>query len=396
MVQICTLRLSLSRWHCFGLDSTKVSDFRISAELAEDQHCGGVCQAILNPGDLLKLVPVNGSAVSVPHGVSVYKFQYTSTYLDGSAIPSTGFIALPYARISKPFKLIAYAHGTSGVFRGCAPSTSPSLFGYQSWRNKYTAHKYVASAANANDVYVFVVAAQRAFPRRLPQDWVSVGHSQGGGAAYKLSEHKLVRNATRGYLGGVAVAPVTKLYDQLLHGIEKLKHLDNIGDYYIQAVLPSASLGIKAVFPEYTFPLLSDIMKSRIELAQIAQLCDTSISGLTLGLRPHELFANINNTSDPLMEEFQKLNAPAQGDSASRPLLVVQGAADTIVFEEATVAAYNDSCRYGNSVRLSVYPGADHSAVLGSSAPDALGRVVRVRKGERSVSHLVQLRRTFN
>ncbi|KAF5229484.1 hypothetical protein FANTH_14189, partial [Fusarium anthophilum] len=201
--------------------SDQASNFPVSPQLASKYDCGEACQATLvktnakdlsifdspfdfdfyataknfsnsRPGDVLKLSPINPDIMDVPAGVAAYKIQYTSTDLDGSPVPATGFIAFPFVRQNSPFKLVAYAHGTTGMFRGCAPSTSSALFDYNSWTplvltgyavvgtdyaglgNNYTAHKYVASRANANDVYWSVVAARKAFPRNLSKEWVSI------------------------------------------------------------------------------------------------------------------------------------------------------------------------------------------------------------------------------
>lgn len=60
----------------------------------------------------------------------------------------------------------------------------------------------------------FTVCRRRpqTFPNDLTREWVSIGHSQGGGAAYELSEYKLVQDDSRGYLNDVSIAPITKLY----------------------------------------------------------------------------------------------------------------------------------------------------------------------------------------
>ncbi|KAL0933896.1 uncharacterized protein CTRU02_210695 [Colletotrichum truncatum] len=405
-------------------NGSQASNFEISSEMAQKYGCGDICQQTLRetnpadiktfgtnfdfnfyataanfscskPGDVLKIKPINSSEISFPAGVATYKIQYTSVDIDDSIVPSTGFIAFPFARTKTTFNLVAYAHGTSGVFRGCAPSTSPNLYDYQSWTtlllagyaviatdyaglgNNYTAHKYIASAANANDTYWSVVAARQAFPDVLSHEWASIGHSQGGGAVWKLSEHGLVQDSASGYLGGVSVAPVSKLYDALL-GINQLRDfaaylpsdLDNHA-FLALGVLPSAALGIKATFPDYSAPILSDKMKQRIELAQIGQLCDNAISGLAWDLRL-DAFSNVTIQSDKRLQDFQKLNAPAQGDRASKPLLLILGAEDTIVSQESGEASYADSCRFGNPVHMSIYPGLDHSAVLTASAPEWL------------------------
>jgi hypothetical protein len=87
------------------------------------------------PGDALKLEPVNATLLhDIPKGTTAYRFQYVSKDLDDMKIPVPGFIAFPYAsRLSgHVYPAIAYAHGTSGIFRGCGPSAMPSLYEYGS------------------------------------------------------------------------------------------------------------------------------------------------------------------------------------------------------------------------------------------------------------------------
>ncbi|KAJ5182224.1 hypothetical protein N7449_012371 [Penicillium cf. viridicatum] len=115
----------------------------------------------------------------------------------------TGFIAFPYASRSngRVYPTIAHGHGTSSVFRGCAPSAMPSFYEYGSWAflvsrgyaaiatdyaglgNNYTAHQYQVSPAQAHNLYYSVAAARKLFGHALTAEWMSVGHSQGGGAA---------------------------------------------------------------------------------------------------------------------------------------------------------------------------------------------------------------------
>lgn len=406
--------------HTFAVNVGQASNYNVSAEVAQQYTCGDACQQAIaegntedlkiygthfdydfyetaanfsgsKPGDVLKLEPIPPSNLSTPAGVAAYKIQYTSADINGSYVPVTGFIALPFAQTTEPFNLVAYAHGTSGVFRGCAPSTSPSLYDYTSWSqlviagyavvatdyaglgNNYTSHKYVASAANANDTYWSVIAARNAFRNVLSYNWTSIGHSQGGGAVWKLSEHSLVQDPASGYLGGVAVAPVSKIYDALVSLDELRKLLESSGsDSPLSlGVLPSAVLGVKSTFPDYEAPVISQTMKTRIELAKIGQFCDAAISGLTSDLGFNAL-SNFTAESDTILKQFQELNAPAQGDSASKPLLLILGAEDTIVSEESGTASWKDSCGHGNIIHLSVYPGLDHSAVLTAATPEWL------------------------
>jgi hypothetical protein len=86
--------------------------------------------------DILKIQPVNSSEFSdsVPKGTTAYQFQYTSVDLFSNTVPVTSFVAFPYANKTNShlFQTVAWAHSTSGVFKGCAPSVTPSLYEYSS------------------------------------------------------------------------------------------------------------------------------------------------------------------------------------------------------------------------------------------------------------------------
>jgi hypothetical protein len=216
----------------------QAANFNVSASLVETYGCGPKCYEILQetnaadistigtefdfsfyetaanystskPGELLKLQAVDPSTLDVNCGLTVYRFQCTSQDLDGSLVPVTGFIGFPFAPppwSGKSYPLLAFAHGTIGMYRECAPSASPSLFDYKSWSliaergyavvatdyaglgNNHTAHKYCSYNAHANDVFYSVIAAQKAFGDKLSKDWVSAGHSQGGSTVWKLAE----------------------------------------------------------------------------------------------------------------------------------------------------------------------------------------------------------------
>jgi hypothetical protein len=180
------------------------SNYNVTESFAEAHSCDSKCQDALNnanpidlstfgenfdfdfyetaanfsgskPGDLLKLQPLDPAALQINAGTTVYRIQYTSRDLDGSPVPATGFIALPYApakQNSSTYPVVAYAHGTSGIYRGCAPSNSPNLYDYNSWQlliergyavvatdyaglgNSYTLHKYISYPAQVNDIII--------------------------------------------------------------------------------------------------------------------------------------------------------------------------------------------------------------------------------------------------
>lgn len=397
----------------------QASNFNVSKEVAFSYGCNETCQEVLaltnsgdletmgtafdfdfyatarnfstsKPGDLLKLAPINSSPRDVPAGMTSFRFQYTSRDLDGSPVPATGFIAFPFAKPAHGRKvpLVAYAHGTIGVYHGCAPSSSPSFFNYDSWTpllyrgyaivgtdyvglgNNFTTHKYSSYAAHANDLYYSVQAARKAFPGVFTKEWMSIGHSQGGGAVWKLSEHPLVQKASSGYLGTVAVSPGAKLYDTAKVVFDKIFPRPDFHQFVVTAEMGPLVYGVMQAFPNYTAPWLGEAMSRRLGLADVTQSCTLAFMGLSFDLTRDELITpDANLEADETLKQFQVINAPAQGDSASRPLLIIHGWNDTSVLPENTVEAYHAAVAAGNEVHLLRYPGLDHSATITASAP---------------------------
>ncbi|KAH8705785.1 Alpha/Beta hydrolase protein [Talaromyces proteolyticus] len=375
----------------------QASNFNVSEEVALTYGCNETCQKVLSltnaadlktlgtafdfdfyatadnfsasvPGDLLKLGAINSSNLDVPAGMTTFRFQYTSRDLDGSPVPSTGFIAFPYAKPAHGGKipLVAFAHGTIGVYRGCAPSSSPDVFNYDSW-TPLIFHGY---AAHANDLYYSVQAARKTFPGVFTEEWMSIGHSQGGGAVWKLSEHPLVQNASSGYLGTIAVSPGAKLYDTAKVVFDSILPRPDFHQFVVSAEMGPLAYGVMQVFPNYTTPWLGNGMIRRLGLTTLLQSCTLAFMGMSFDLPREELIAlDANPAADETLKQFQAINAPAQGDPASRPILVIQGWNDTSILPETTVAAYQDAVAAGNEVHLLRYPGLDHSATITASAP---------------------------
>ncbi|PQE28477.1 prolyl aminopeptidase (secreted) protein [Rutstroemia sp. NJR-2017a BBW] len=397
----------------------QASNFNISADEALKYGCGEKCQEVLaytnagdlqtmgtafdfefyataknfssssTPGDLLKLAPINSTQLTVPDGMTTFRFQYVSKNVDGRSVPATGFIAFPFLKPdSGKYPLVAFAHGTIGVFPGCGPSSSPTLFNYNSWGplmyrgyaivatdyaglgNNHTTLRYLSYVDHANDVYYSVQAARKAFPGAFTEEWMSIGHSQGASAVWKLSEHPLVQSSTSGYLGTVAVAPAPKLYDTAVAVYEQIIPRPDYHQYVFTAEMGHVLYGVMQAFPNYTAPWCGEGLRKRIGLATLGQMCTLAFGGLSLDLPRDQLYLpGVSVKDDETLKEFQRIHAPAQGDLASRPMLVIHGMNDTSCLIEITEEAVRDAVSAGNEIEFLRYPGLDHSATLTASSP---------------------------
>ncbi|OJD34053.1 secretory lipase [Diplodia corticola] len=386
------------------LEQTNKADLEITgADFDQSFYNVGKKFAGSKPGDLLKLKPVDPTTMTSISGVSVYKIQYTSQDLDGSPVPVSGYIAMPFSLPkSGAFPMIAFAHGTIGIYPGCAVSNSPNLFEYaDSWsalsKRGYavvatdyaglgvngTEHKYLTLNAHAADVFHSVTAARQAFGDVLSKEWLSVGHSQGGGAAWKLGEdiEKLAAEHGSGsceaanYIGTVAVSPATKVYDFWMYFTSQVMTRPDFHRYSLVGLAPLAAVSAKRVFPKFGYSIFGKVMRTRLGLADRAQTCAAGTAGLTLDLPAEEIVAPARAWSAEdmsILKRWQEMSAPANGGRSKRPILIVQGLNDTAVPAPLTISAFNAACGYGNEIKMLLYPKQDHSGVLEAAAPEWL------------------------
>ncbi|OAA63866.1 hypothetical protein ISF_04575 [Cordyceps fumosorosea ARSEF 2679] len=346
----------------------------------------------LPPGEVLKFETLDANdKLLVSSGTSLFRLQYTSRDLDGSVVPATAFVALPQARSTRDnssggLPVVAWAHGTVGLFAGCAPSNGPGMYDYGTWQplvqrgyavvatdyaglgSNYTTHKYLSHRAHLEDVYHSVRAARRALGSHVLGDrWMAAGHSQGGGAAWKLAESALVRNDSA-YLGTVALAPATHVVDMFLdHLADNTPALLGYFTYLPFALargLPSLNGSGLAAPP----------MQLRLRLAERAQVCIAGMFAMVKGLSKSEIIDEEGVARGRgQMRAWQREHSAAQGDRSPAPVLVVQGEADTTVLMGTTRAAWRRACEAGNEVHLRLYEGQEHSATPEAAAPEWLG-----------------------
>lgn len=406
-----------------GSLATQIANFNVTEEVAATYGCDAACYAYFSyglswdqnyfgngfdedfyatasnfstsdPGDVLKFQPIDPDTLSdIPEGTTAYRFQYVSRDIWGNPVPATGFIAFPYAGPSddgdERFRTIAWAHGTSGVFRGCAPSAMPNLYEYESWvflisrgyavvatdyaglGNNYTAHQYFALPAQANDLYYSVVAARALFGGRLSDEWMSIGHSQGGGAVWSLAESSLLSEdplSAGTYLVTVAEAPGVRAKDLAIAGYQLA--LSTSGTDSSRAVLGElgwGAFGIDRVLND-SYSWVHETFRRRLPLAELTQACYLSMEMLVADLEVDDVFNISDATFQSVFTEVQELTLPATNRSR-QPMLVVQGLADVSVIPSTVETTYAEACAGGSEVHLRLYPGLDHVPVIPASAP---------------------------
>jgi pimeloyl-ACP methyl ester carboxylesterase len=329
------------------------------------------------PGSLINSEPFE--EYQVPPGVGAVQILYHSRSASGQDVASSGVVLVPFGTPpAGGWPVIAWAHGTSGIARICAPSLMKDVYyswedlfefpllGYAVVATDYTGlgtnfpHQYLAMDAQAEDV-VNSIPAARAAVSQLGSRWVAVGHSQGGFTVPRVAE---LENEIKdpNYLGAVSLAPGTNLMANAEYIAQSSPN--NIG------LFAYVAYSITTIFPQFEF---ADMLTKRAAAKMPLQeedycLLPTIIVFAKLGTNG-TLVSNWAN--NPYVQQFFATNQPYLLP-AFGPILVAQGLADTTVEPSITTQAVRQMCSEGDIVEYKTYPGLDHDPLVYGSFRDQI------------------------
>ncbi len=322
------------------------------------------------PGALIRSEPFTG--YDLPPGAHAVRILYHSRARDGRDIAASGVVLLPAG--TPPvggWPVIAWAHGTSGVARQCAPSLmrdveygSEGLMpmvaaGFAVVATDYAGlgtpgpHQYDNKLAQANDV-VYSVPAARTAVRSLGARWVAIGHSQGGVAVWGVAELEASLHDPD-YAGGISVAGDTDFDWYELHDSRTYTAISTM--YW-----PLTAFGIKASYPSFaparllTAPFLEryrDVTTKGCWYYSYAAAAE--VAGQPAVRRGWQQIA-----------ELRRYNADSR--SATRPikgpLLILAGDDDQSVSFANIKNGVARACRLGLPIEFAHRPGLDHDPLM--------------------------------
>jgi pimeloyl-ACP methyl ester carboxylesterase len=328
------------------------------------------------PGTLLRKEVFTG--YDLPPGVTAVRILYHSASAAGRDVAASAAVLIP-AGDPPPggWPIIAWAHGTSGVARQCAPSAMKNVYyGHEGLFDMVKAgfavvavdyhglgtvgpHEYNDKVANANDVINAVPAARAAVPS-LGVKWVVDGHSQGGQAAWGVAEQEAVRRDS-GYLGAVAVAAAT------LHGW-MVSHPDSTkgAGFYFAWI----AYAVHARFPSFQPSEILTKVGTSHYADVTAKGCwfygSASYDGVDAPRMIKPSWGQ-NSWMKKWLAENTVAKAPLGG-----PIFVIAGEADQSVPIAAVREVVQRACRNRLPLYFRSYPGLDHEPAMVQSTPDQI------------------------
>ncbi|MDQ6897652.1 MAG: alpha/beta hydrolase, partial [Actinomycetota bacterium] len=332
-----------------------------------------------SPGQLLRTEPYAGH---LPDGMTAYRLLYTTTADDGVPALASAVLAVPTAATGS-VPLVAWAHGTNGVARACAPSLGPDAIplnnvaamgsltrnGWGVVATDYTgegtqgAYPYLIGQGEARSVLDSIRAAHQVNGPRLSDQSVIWGHSQGGHAALWSGQIAPQYAPELQIKGVAAISPAS---DPLALAAGVAENPGALG----------ATLGVSFVVTAYarTYPdiVLGDIVvpSARTFVSEAAARCTTDPGTLVTILTGAALALDPIVKVDPTQGAFgQRLRQNVPLGPWPAPLFIGQGAADEVV-NPATQAAYVAGlCSAGRPLQFTSYPGASHMGVMKPESP---------------------------
>jgi pimeloyl-ACP methyl ester carboxylesterase len=311
---------------------------------------------------------------------------YRSTAVDGSPISVSGSVAVPKGKAPKGgWPVISYAHGTTGIADGCAPTRgydAGKLVSYaypliRSWlkagyavvRTDYDGlgtpgvHGYLVGATEGRSVLDAVRAARKAVPK-LSKRLVVAGHSQGGHAALFAAALAPSWTPDLKLRGTVAFAPASHLGEQfpLTTQISTpgggLGSIVGLGLRSVATVAPTVGVdGLLTPEAAALFPQTETLCLDRLSRSD-------SFGGLPL----NQLFRSGADLA-PLLAVVSA-NDP-ETLRPKIPIRVEQGVDDGTVFKTFTDQLVSEYQADGVNVTYKTYPGVDHAGVVKAGAGSA-------------------------
>lgn len=324
-------------------------------------------------GTLLKSEPFTRD---VPEGAKGWRLLYV-TERGGIRALASAVIVVP-ENSDTPRNVIAWAHGTTGIADGCAPSVLhrpfdnlPSLAAIlrEGWAfvgadypglGTGGVHTYLVGVDAARAVLDSVRAARQFNDASLSPRVVVWGHSQGGHSALWTGSRAIEFTPELQVNGVAALAPASDL-----QGLVKASKSSIFGKIV-------SSYLITAYAHAYEDVRVEDYVGfgPRMIATALATRCVSGyqalLSVLATFLLPPEGIFRSDPTSGPLGARLIE-NTPAE--PIPSPLLIAQGESDDLVLPEVQRRYVIVRCLAGQRIDYRTYPGRDHVSLVAPDSP---------------------------
>lgn len=345
-------------------------------------------------GDLIWARRIDG-----PGHARACKILYLSTLHDGTPVAVSGLVVWPDGPApSGGRNVVAWAHGTVGGPRQCAPSAAPDparnlddYFSYQSpfgidvgvpaltdflsagdvvvatdYQGLGTpgVHQYVVGATETHNVLDSVTAAQQLRTAHAGKRVAVLGWSQGGGAGLFVAQDGPAYSPDLDLVGVAALAPAADLGPQFA-GLVPPGPRNESSEAHNAALRINVYRGFLAAYPELR---ATDVLQEAglqalagDGVACIEHFADVIQNNVADEHQLDTLFKPVRDVPQAWSNRFHE-NTPGYATTVA-PVLVMQGTADTVINPHSTEQYIKRACTFGRPVEYTTYQGATHNTI---------------------------------
>jgi acetyl esterase/lipase len=326
------------------------------------------------PGDLIAAEP---PAKDVPLGARAWRILYATTTADGAPATATA-VVMAAENITGPRGVVAWAHGTTGIARGCAPTVMGKPFANvpalpellaEGWAYVATdyvglgtpgRHAYLVGEEAARGVLDSIRAARRLPDLSLENRAVVWGHSQGGNSALWAGMRARAYAPDLEILGVAALAPASDL-PALLSASR--------GSMFGKLVTSYVAHAWAAAYPDVDADALM-LPAARWLARDIAGRCGSDWTALVSVLQTFLLPADGIFAADPVQGALgprARQNIPA--GPFPIPVVIAQGEDDDLVLPGIQKRYVDGLCAAGQRIDYRAYAGRDHISLVSAGSP---------------------------
>lgn len=327
------------------------------------------------PGELLRTENLN---VSLSNGTA-QRILYRSQKADSSPTISSGMIFIPASSASEPRQVVAWAHGTVGMGRECAPSRYTNPLSAISFVDQMLARGWVVVATDyaglgtdgiqaylvggdeSRDVINSVRAAGNLQQAKAGKNYAVWGHSQGGHSALFTGRIASTYAPELNLVGTVASAPASELPELLNESSDLLNWV--IGSQVL--------VSWPANFPGVSTESVTTSVGNKTYKG-IANQCITN--ELFEAIARNEIRQELFRTN-PLNDPAWKSTAEAETApylSPNQPLLVAESLSDKIISPNVTALYIQNACKNNSNLQTIWVNNVSHMKLPSIIAPQTI------------------------
>jgi len=328
------------------------------------------------PGQLLRSEPFTRA---LPEGAQAWRILYTTTGDAGDQVTASALVVAPQERTSDPLPVVAWAHGTTGVARGCAPSVldnsfeagaTPALDQVVDNGWVMVATDYVGLGSEGEHAYLLGPrpggrSSTRCEPPGSSTTWRSAtGPSSGvtrrvGTAPCGPASSLPSTGQDVGVVGVVAMAPASDL-PGLVANLDVVPGGALFASYVMEGYADTYD---DVRYEDYVRPsariLVRELAGRRLaEKSTLVSVIESLVAGGPIFV------------GSPTTGAFgERLDENVPTGSIPAPLLLAQGEDDQLVLPEAQAAYAEERCETHGNVDFRTYAGRDHVPLVEDDSP---------------------------